>query len=42
MKYLAHVENSLGSDIISIYEVLDGLKKSPKEFEKKDTIHCGI
>lgn len=35
MKYLAHVENSLDSDIISIYEVLDGLKKSPKEFEKK-------
>lgn len=35
MKYLAHTEPSLDSPIISIYEVINGIKESPKQFEKQ-------
>lgn len=35
MKYLAHTEPSLDSPIISIYDVINGIKKTPKLFEKQ-------
>lgn len=35
MKYLAHTAAALDSPIISIYEVIDGVKNNPKQFEKQ-------
>lgn len=35
MKYLAHTKLSLDSPIISIYDVINGIKETPKLFEKQ-------
>lgn len=35
MKYLAHIDKSLDSNIVSIYDVAMDIKDNPKECEEK-------